>query len=371
MSIDNQNDQIAFLTTPMEGELEQDQNQDLGGEQGEKSTFDGPDVVLDEPLNFDGMPKRIIGSEDPDEQARLKADAALPATATTGQAAPEDWEVQLAKAEKAAAGRLDEVGTLRGKLRDQDASIENLRQLIIAQMERDEVYTAADEVEDDAEVYGEEVVTDPHMRYMRDKIANLENDFEARRQQDEHYRRELTQQAQQVQYQRQAEHNLMTALGSQEAAFAETHKDYDQAYKFTRSKKFEALVGRGFDQKQAIDQINAEELYLAQEQLSRGGNVPEQIWAQAQAYGFQSQAQAKPAVNPQVEQTADIERIKAGLANQSIASMAGSGADRGDPQYMTSEEFFAKVPAGLRQQIFMNPDKFEEVAKFGRIRVDW
>lgn len=371
MAIDSQDSQIAYLTASPEGEA-QPNPVEPGGE---PSTFDGPDVIIEDPLDFSGMPKRITGSEDPDEQDRLKADPDLPATAKTdqGEQKPlEDWQVQLAAAERTAAGRLNEVATLRGRLRDQDNSIEELRKLVLAQMERDDMVTPEEELAEDAGIYGEEVVTDPHMRYMRDKIAGLEEDFEARRQQDEHYRHQLTDQANQVQAARQGEAALMSALGMQEAAFAETNKQYDEAYKFGRQKKAEVLMARGYSQEQALGHINQSELALAQEQLTIGGNVPQQVWNEALAYGFQAQAaQARPAVNPQVEQVADIERIKAGLASQSVGSMAGSGAAGGDPEYMTSEEFFAKVPAGLRQQIFMNPDKFEEVAKFGRIRVDW
>jgi hypothetical protein len=377
MSIDNTDDQIAYLTMDPEGMDPPDEgvNINLAGEQdqGEKSTFDGPDTILDEPLETPGMPKRILGSEEPEPQK----DAQLPADAKTDkgdEAQPEEWQVKLAEAERAAAGRLDEVATLRSRLRTQDDSIEELRKLMLAQMEREEAYTVADELEDDAQLYGKEVVTDPHMRYVRDKIAGIEENIEQQRQRDEHYRRELTAQAEQVQQQRQAELAMMNALGQQEAAFAEKYPDYDKAYKFTRSKKLEMMVGRGYTEKQAIDHINAQEAQLAQEQLYRGGNVAEQVWAEAQAYGYQSpQAQEKPAVNQQVqsETVADIDRIKAGLANQGLATMQGAGADRGDPQYMTNEEFFSKVPAGLRQQIFMNPDKFEEIAKTGRIRVDW
>lgn len=318
-----------------------------------------------------------------------ESDTADEGTATTEQQEDEvDWQAKYEEIQRESSGRLGTIEELRGRLRETSDNIENLRQMVLesktVQEEAANQAKLESKVQEELEKYGENVVNDPHVAYMRDKINELnQRQLSIEQQRQARAQQWQAEQARRAQFAEQRQAFLQT-LKAQEESFVEQHPDYDDAYNFARNKRKEMYVRRGFDAAAAEREVANEEAHLAQEQLLRGGNVAQEIYNWAKDYGWQ-------AVSGQVDEsrttgqsdeaavlgqanrgndTNDFERIRRGLRDASLRSM-DSNQSRPDAEYVTSEQFYKTVPEHIRAQVHADPELFEQLGRYGKIKKFW
>lgn len=317
-------------------------------------------------------------------------DTADEGTSTTEQQEDTDWESKYAEAEKSASGRLAEIGNLRTQLRDTSGNIETLRQLVMDQRQKQGVDQAKEAQEDakqrDIERYGENVVNDPHVAYMRDGMSQLQYQLERDRQVNEGRMRAVQEQAAQRRAMEEQRTVMLQNLDAQEQEFAKEHEDYDDAYEFARGKRKEMYARRGYDDLQAEQRVSEEEVYLAQEQLLRGGNVAREIYQWAIDYGWEGVSPEKEGKtsarrgSQQADQgvsneeagglRSDFDRIRRGISNASLRQFDSQAVKTSD-DYISAEQFYKTVPEHIRAQVHADPDMFEQLGRYGKIKIFW
>ena len=296
-------------------------------------------------------------------------------TTTEAQQAEIDYQAEYEKVVRESAGRLGTIGQLREQLRSTADNIENLRQVVLEQQkqkQQEELQKRSQkQLEEELERYGENVVNDPHIAYMRDKLDKI-----AQQNQREAQIREGRMRALQEEQQRRAEFEqqrseFINQLKTQEDSFREAHPDYEDAYEFARNKRKEMYTRRGHSAEQAEAIVAEEEVYLAQEQLMRGGNVAEEVYNWARDYGWEEPAQEQgQAQRQRPSDPSDFDKIRQGIRSASVRSL-NSNAPRHDGEYVSIEQFYATVPEHIRAQVHADPDMFEQLGRYGKIKKFW
>jgi len=300
-----------------------------------------------------------------------------------------DWQARYEEIQRESAGRLGEIGSLREQLRNTGDNIEALRKMVMEQTatvaEQEKLKKLELQQQKEIEQYGEQVVNDPHVSYMRDKLRAIEQQNEREAQLREGRMRQVAEEQQRRQQFEQQRQQFLTTLKTQEDSFREVTPDYDDAYEFARGKRKEMYVRRGHDAASAERIVSEEEAFLAQEQLVRGGNVAQEIYNWARDYGWSpvpgdegdgtaaGQPNAQEAQIPSQEVgtgPGDFERIKRGIASAGLRQM-DSQAARANDEYVGIEQFYKTVPDHIRAQVHADPQLFEELGRTGKIKKFW
>ena len=276
---------------------------------------------------------------------------------------PEYWK-------RAAEGRRAEIGTLRTKLSEQSQNIEQLRQMWLADAkEKAEAKKEAErvaELQKETELYGEDVVNDPSTRYMRDKLAQTQEMIERQNQAQYAREQEALAQSQQYQAQKAAQDQALAKLRTYEAELEQTNPDYKQAYDFAVKKRTDMYQKRGYSQQEAETAVANEEAYLFAEQMQMGNNPAKVAYDMAVEWGW------TPEKAQQTNIPVDTQRLQAGVQSGGVSQMPGqAGSAPSDGGTITAEQFFKTVPDGVRMKVLSDPDKFEELGRTGKIKVNW
>lgn len=323
--------------------------------------FDRVDPGTEQPVEESSSPEPVVETADE-------------GTSTTAE--------QMAQApDPHTSGLLNEITNLREMRRQDSEAIASMREMFMDLEQRNAEAERLAEMErreqEDMERYGADVVNDPTVQYIRDKMAQLDDTMYAAEQQRYAQQQQVAEQAAQWQQQQQQQEILETTVKTQEEVFREANPDYDEAYKYARSARTKMYTDRGYDPGTAERMVNQEELYLMAEQLGRGASVPEQIYNLAQTYGYQPVKVEK--VQPEQKQLhdtyddGDIQRITQGLSSQGVGQVPGGASGKLESpggREMSAEEFFSTVPAQERLRIFMQDDTaFERLGRTGKIFV--
>jgi hypothetical protein len=339
------------------------------------------DTLLEDPIDTESsaLPQRILGSEDPDEQVDTPDDGVDPNAGEVQESA------ELAQLRAESAGRLNEIANMRRREAESAEAIKSLKEMFLdmeaANAEREAAEAAREAYEADLAEYGPEVLNDPTVQYITEKVAQVDDTLVASQQQQEHYRQTLTEQQENARQWQEYRQQVQAHVATQEAEFVKTTPDYYKAYDYAVQAREQSYITRGYSPTDAKAAVAQETMYLVEEQVQRGGSVPEQVMAMAKQWGYTAEPETQPMqqvgdedqVSNAVARQIDIGRIKQGLANQSIGQMetgASGKHEEAGGRWMTRDEFFTTVPAEQRMRIFMNDDNaFEQLGRTGRILV--
>lgn len=340
-------------------------------DEGGEGTFDGADRLLDEIPPIEAVPPGVVDEqEEVFEQARQAGES--DESGESGGSEGVDEGADFWK--RAAEGRRAEIGTLRTKLSEQSQNIEQLRQMWLADAkEKAEAKKAAAreaELQKEAELYGEDVVNDPSTRYVRDKLAQTQEMIE--RQQQAQYAREQValEQSKQHQAEQAARDQAMAKLRVYEAELEKTRPDYKQAYDFAVKKRTDMYVKRGYSEADAQQAVMNEEAFLFAEQMQLGNNPAQVAYDLAIEWGWTPE-QAQQHADNQVP--VNTQRLQAGVQSGGVGRMPGQAGQSlpSDGGTITAEQFFKTVPDAVRLKVLADPDKFEELGRTGKIKVNW
>lgn len=289
----------------------------------------------------------------------------------------QDYRALYEQEQKAKGGLLSEVHKLRDKLSNQSNSIEQLRQIFL-QKEQEEYERQLEAerlalMDEEAQVYGEDVVNDPAVRYMRDKWAQTQDLIERQNQEAEGRRRAILEASQRHRAQQAAFEAEVNWVRGQEESFKKEHPDYEDAYEYAKRARVEMYQDMGFDPDAAVATVRQEEYNLRQVAKQKGGNVAEAIWKLAQRYGYESKPKdGEPAPKTRgPEPLPNFNKMKQGVKSRGLSGMPGAGgSSSGGARKLSAEEFYATVPLGRRLEIQADPDKFEELGRTGYITID-
>ena len=341
--------------------------------------FDGGDSLLEEIPETVAVPPGVD-----DEQAKVFAEASGEKKADPVDEGTQDYKALYEETQRESRGRMGEIDKLRGKLGETNQSIEGLREIFLAreqaEADREAEEQAAFELEEERRLYGEEVVDDPAVSYMRDKWTQtqemIENQDLTRAQQQQAF----AQRAANISQQNANFAATKAAVISQEEAFAKEKPDYYAAYQFARDARVGFYKDVGWDEQQAHTIVNQEEEGIRQQQLGTlGGSVPKAVYAIAERFGWtpdQAQGAEKPVVAPAAPNQASLDappnfnKLRAGVGSRGSGDMPGTAGSSRDKR-MTAAEFYDTVPIATRIAVQSDPDKFEELGRTGFITVDW
>ena len=290
-----------------------------------------------------------------------------------------DYKALYEAEQKSSSGLLGEVGKLRTKLSGTNESIESLRRVFLerenAEAARVANEQAAFELEEERRMYGDEVVDDPAVSYMRDKWVQTQDMLAAQDADRAAQQAAFNQRAAEISAANAEFAAVKAAVVSQEEAFVKEHPDYYDAYKFARQSRVEFYQDMGWDPGQAITMVNQEEEGIRQQQLSRpDGSVPEAVYAVAKRFGWDP---GKAAAEAEKRPTADynqgspnFDKMRAGVGSRGSGELNGRPGT-GQDKRMSAQEFYDTVPIAKRIEIQSDPDRFEELGRTGFITVDW
>lgn len=342
-----------------------------------EGTFGGEDQMLDQPLKVDDKP---VTDEGFAHEQHLQEKVVE--TADEGTETLETLRAELDRVKGESNGRLNELAQSRVKMREFSENMEQMREMFVSlsqqQADQEAEKLRLQELDEEAALYGEDVVNNPEARYIRDMVAANREQLEEYQQEQEHYRQNLNEQRREFLAQQEYNNRMMETLRVQEEEFAKVHEDYGDAYKYAVDKRVDMWKRRGYTDDQAMNMVKEEQQHLLTEQLPRGGNVAQEVYNMAKDWGWQSAGapNQNPTRSPLAERAntqADIERIRAGVGSPGSGSMVSTGGGGGTgAREMTREQFFATVPASKRTELFMNrPEVFENLGRHGRVIVDW
>lgn len=348
---------------------------------GDGSLFDQGDQLLEEPLEVnDDLP----GLDDDMDHGAPDMGTTVPESSTDDGDGENDLDAlrtELERVKAESSGRLNDLASLREERRQFSENLEEMRKMFVEQSkaaaEAERQRKVEEELETEAQLYGEDVVSDPQTRYIRDIIAQNRQQMEEYQQQQEHYRQRLNEQREQFLVEQNYNQQMLGTLKSQEESYAKDHEDYYDAYDYARGKRVDMWKRRGYSPQDAEAFVAQEEKQLLVEQLPRGGNVAEHIYQLAKDWGWSGKvSDSNQDQNRQQSKSrnsvADIDRIKAGLSSQGSGQMRSAGGGGKGAREMTREEFFNTVPPEKRTQLFMDrPEVFEALGRHGRVTVDW
>ena len=336
--------------------------------------FNDADQLITEEISVEAVPPGVV-----DEQAEIfeRAEGASGKEDGTEQSddgksvdeGDTDWK-------RVAGGRLNEIGDLRAKMSEQSQNIENLRQMWLADAKQKAAERAAQnrvaELKREEELYGPEVVNDPTARYMRDKVAQTQDMIERNRQADEARQRATQEQSQQYAAQQAAQQQSMAALETMEASLAAEKPDYPEAYKWAIDRRTKMYEQRGYGPQEAETAVRNEEAYLFAEQMQRGGNPAKIAYDLAVEWGWKPEMSQAVQQQQQQQVAPDYSKMRAGLQSGGVAQMGGNAQQTHQGgQSITAKQFFETVPEAVRISVLSDPNKFEELGRTGKIRVDW
>ena len=358
----NQSDQRANeIISSLAGYPDAGVNKDVASD-GE-GLFDQPDSIIEDEIHtdLDAIPSGIV-----DEQADIIEKVESEGKKESKGEAKEEDTVEYWK--KAAGGRLQDTLKTREQLREQGAHIESLRQMWLAdakekQAKADEARKVS-ELQAEQTLYGEEVVNDPAARYLRDKMQQTQEMIERNRQYEEYQKRQVQEQSAQYERQVNAQNVALDTLDTLEADMAKEHPDYYDAYKYAVEKRADMYETRGYTRADAEMAVRNEEAYLFAEQMQMGGNPAKVAYKMALDWGWTApevEADGKP----------DVGKLAASIGSQGVGGMAGSNSHASDAKWMTQKEFFDTVPENVRIAVLGDSDKFEELGRTGKIKIDW
>ena len=338
-------------------------------------TFDGEDSLLEGPLQVEeaSIPEFDDGGVDDGLDRTTKKVEEGPTDSI------ESLRRDLEAAKTESAGRLDALTGFRARQRETSENMEEMRKMFVSlsdkQEETDQDNQRQIDLEDEAAMYGEDVVNDPSARYIRDLLTANREQFEQYQQQQEHHRQTLNDQREQYTEAQTYNKQMLDMLRTQEETFSKENPDYGDAYKDLRGKRLAMWSRRGYAPAQAENLVKSEEEQLMTEQLPRGGNVAREIYQLAKDWGWtpKNNDTSQSLANERVDAQADIDRIRAGIGSRGAGQMLSAGTAGGSTgKEMTREQFFATVPASKRTELFMErPDVFEQLGRHGRVIRDW
>jgi hypothetical protein len=356
---------------------------DVGSEQEQYGTFEGGDTLVNEIQSIEdrAVPDSVI-----DEQAEVFAETA---GETVGDdqggeddgGAP-DYKSLYEAEQRSSGGKLGEINRLRDKLDTATNGIEELRKIFLAREEAEAEWQReqdlADELEEERRLYGDEVVDDPGVSYMRDKMVQTQQMIEDQQAQQAEYRDRIAAEANAQRATQQRFQQEVGAVKYHEDAFAEQNPDYFDAYEYSRAKQIEMFVNRGYHPQQAEVFVDQQEEGIRKEQFGRpgGGNVAAAVYEMAKLFGWKpSMAEREEASTPkapkpnQQTSTPNFGKMRAGLGSRGSGDLRGSGGNHDGARTVSAEEFFNTVPTAQRLEILADPDKFEELGRTGQIKM--
>lgn len=285
------------------------------------------------------------------------------------EATPEEPAEQETVDKSVADGRLNDLVRMRQRLSEQTArmnqqtsAIEDMRTMLLQQAERDR-QREIESLPTEAEVYGEEIITDPAISYLADKVESLQEQIQTKEEE------ELAQSQRAAQYRQFNEgvSQVTNVVQQAQQQFAAQKPDYYEAYAHARRNR-EAFYARlpEAQRKQAVDN---EEYQFAVGCIQQGLNPAEEVYKLATHTGWNESMYQGDNGNQQAQAPQhNVGKIENGIqrsrANLSTAPGRG-GAQDGT---LTAKEFM-NLPAARRLKILSDPDKFETLAKTGRIAV--
>lgn len=305
----------------------------------------------------------------------------------TGAEAPPDYKALYEATKVESAGRLTEVTGLRQDRSEANQTLKNLQEMMVEQQRKQAEMEIRAEVEaemaEEEALYGKDVVNDPGVAYLREKISQNADDIESYRQSQEHRAQSVNDQAQQYQQVQEEVRQIQDAVKRSEEEFSQAQPDYMQAFDFATNKRTQSYVNRGYDQETAEKMVVQEVQFLAKEQTSLGRSPAKAAYDIAVEWGWNQNmmkqqpgktplpAQAHPGVQDYNAMLPNVDKLKAGVTHgRGTGEFAGSSGNT-RPNTLTREQFFATVPANTRMQVLADPDKFEELGKTGHIVIDW
>lgn len=352
---------------------------DAGEEKPGDGTMDGGDVTVDEivPLEQRAVPDSVI-----DEQAEVFEKTGKP-TEDKDDGKPLDYKALYEAEQKASGGRLGELRTVRTELTQTKDGIESLRKVFLEREQKEAARLAdeqkAFELEEERRLYGDEVIDDPAVAYMRDKMVQTQDMLAQQQAQQEEYRQRVTEEASQLRSQQERWLQTQNAVRAQEEQFASEVPDYNDAYQYARDKRMEMYQSRGYTAQQAEVYVDQEEEGIRQEQLSRpGGSVPKAVYEVAKLFGWDSSmavgnddgSDPGPKIKTEGVSAPNFEKMRRGVTSQGAGGMHGSTGSHDGSRALSAEEFFNTVSVADRLEILSDPEKFEELGRTGQIVLD-
>jgi hypothetical protein len=275
--------------------------------------------------------------------------------------------VEMTEDQRIAAGRLQEIVSMRKKLSQTQSSIETLRREMLDREARRE----QEEMPSEEEVYGEEIVNDPAVKYLTDRMEGIE----ARLDYDMQKKTEQQQQAAQAQAVNAEFADAVQKVQTLEKTFIESgHADYQGAYEMVRNNRRAMYSHLSPEDRERV--VGAEEAQFVIQHLQNGMNPVEAVYNMALAQGWNPNSYQPPAVQQappaqqQPYQHPNTQKIQQGLSSKSLTSVGGNRGGTGFAGREISVENFENVPYAERMRILNDPDKFEALAKFGKTAVD-
>ena len=254
---------------------------------------------------------------------------------------------------KESMGRKGAIDELREQLRTQTENIGAMQEMFVESQTPD--------APTDAELYGQEVVSDPAIQYLTSKMEGLQQQITHDRTQ----RIDAAQKNYKAASQRRNVDETREFLAKTEQAFSEKHPDYGDAYDYFRKVRSNLHRSRGYDDTEIQQLLSNEENSLIDEALSRGRNPVEDLYNMSKTQGFVPPA---PAPAPARDFAAEsARRVSGGVNSGSIGSMAGAPSGSKPSGILTRQEFMTNIPKAERMRILSDSDRFEELAKTGNI----
>lgn len=264
-----------------------------------------------------------------------------------------------------ASGRLNDLVGLRRKLSEQNQSIEQMRQMMMAQAQEQERREQEMSLPSEEEVYGEEVINDPAIRFLADRVGSVEDMILERESRDrQNYQAQMQQQQEAA---NRAE--FVENVHSIESEYAKIRPDYYQAYDHARKGR-EAFYSR-YPEAQRKQLVAQEEAVFVNDCVAQGLNPAEEVYKMAQSLGWNQSMYRNDDVNvapaPPSNNFGKIENgVNRGGSRMDSTSGRGGSAN---PGMMTMKEFM-NLPASQRLGIMADENKFEQLAKTGKVQVD-
>lgn len=223
----------------------------------------------------------------------------------------------------------------------------------------------------------EAVANDPAVRLLREDIRKLREDAgltpeQIRREEEAERRQAAIEQANEI---------LTDYINVNRESFQKQHPDYQEAVEFALTKRAGQLRRSGLSEQEAMAAVNEEMIEMCARAFDQDLNPAELAYQMAvEDYNWHPEnnsgppPEEKPAPKPAPRTMDSVARIKAGMKSQSVSGMSGDRGGTGEAPAratMTRDQFYSQVDPGTRIQVLSDQSKFEELARTGKITVDW
>ena len=166
--------------------------------------------------------------------------------------------------------------------------------------------------------------------------------------------KDTTGQLTEAQQQAQNTQQLVSTYQAHAAAFAQTTPDFQQAYQHVRDDRARYYAALGYSPERIGQQVNADELAIAQEALTEGVNPAERIYALAKVTGYTApSATAQEDPNARLQAQAQMQE-----ANKSLSQVSGAN---GVKDTKNADDFRNMSEAQLWDFISKNPGEAEKI----------